>query len=96
MPKRLGPKRLGPKRLGAEASRGRNGLVPKRLVTERTTLYPYFLFYTVVQQKVNASVQMIPQASAPYQCVKEIHVNILTQTYRDGMQGASRKSFYAE
>ena len=34
MPKRLGPKRLGPKRLGAETSRGRNGLVPKRLVTE--------------------------------------------------------------
>ena len=33
MPKRLGPKRLGPKRLGAEKSRGRNGLVPKRLVT---------------------------------------------------------------
>ena len=33
MPKRLGPKRLGPKRLGAETSRGRNGLVPKRLVT---------------------------------------------------------------
>ena len=35
MPKRLGPKRLGPKRLGAETSRGRNGLVPKRLVTGR-------------------------------------------------------------
>ena len=36
MPKRLGPKRLGPKRLGAETSRGRNGLVPKRLVTHKT------------------------------------------------------------
>ena len=35
MPKHLGPKRLGPKRLGAEASRGRNGLVPKRLVTDK-------------------------------------------------------------
>ena len=33
MPKRLGPERLGPKRLGAETSRGRNGLVPKRMVT---------------------------------------------------------------
>ena len=33
MPKRLGPKRLGPKRFGAESSTGRNGLVPKRLVT---------------------------------------------------------------
>ena len=38
MPKCLGPKRLGPKRLGAEASRGRNGLVPKRLVTGRVDL----------------------------------------------------------
>ena len=28
------PKRLGPKRLGAETSRGRNGLVPKRPVTD--------------------------------------------------------------
>ena len=35
MSKRLGPKRLGPKRLGAETSRGRNGLVPKRLVTSK-------------------------------------------------------------
>ena len=34
MPKRLGPKHLGPKRLGAETSRDRNGLVPKRLVTD--------------------------------------------------------------
>ena len=38
MPKRLGPKRLGPKRLGAETSRGRNGLVPKRLVTIRYSI----------------------------------------------------------
>ena len=27
------PKRIGPKRLGAETCRGRNGLVPKRLVS---------------------------------------------------------------
>ena len=51
MPKRLGPKRLGPKRLGAETSRDRNGLVPKRLVTE----YPdtaigsgYFISHSLV------------------------------------------------
>ena len=35
MPKCLGAKRLGPKRLGAETSRGRNGSVPKRLVTSQ-------------------------------------------------------------
>ena len=29
----IGTKRLGPKRLGAKTSRGQNGLMPKRLVT---------------------------------------------------------------
>ena len=38
MPKRLEPKRLGPKRLGAETSKGRNGLVAKRLVTQPSNL----------------------------------------------------------
>ena len=31
------PIRLGPKRLSSETSRGRNGLVPKRLVTRTET-----------------------------------------------------------
>ena len=36
------PKLLGPKRLGAETSRGRNGLVPKRLVT-RSLISAFFV-----------------------------------------------------